>query len=183
MNSRRKDTHLYPNDIKIPHQFPSISKPQIIGHFSVDKERKFEETTSECKYLTNIDYQKRVRIDLNQGYENVIRKIESARDERIEHLLLFISKNLTKLRNQKGDPAKLLSTEFVCFRGLLRILMCTPYEYREPWTIVASKFKGTIYLWAPETEKRKNDRATETDMQKRILSYGFKFEQYMLTGG
>lgn len=181
MSVSGKDTYLNPNSSKQVRQFPSISKPEIIGYFSVDAKRTYHETASHCRYITNSDYQA-VRMDLNHGYENVIRKLDEVRDERLDHLLKFIVGNLTKFKNPENNPNKLLSTDFVCFRGMLRMLMCTPYEYREPWIVTATKYKGTIYLWALETTKRRCDREQETEMQKRILSYGFKFEQYMLSG-
>ncbi len=44
-----------------------------------------------------------------------------------------------------------LNTDFVCFRGCLTTLMCTPFEPREDWRVAAVKFRGTIYLHKEET--------------------------------
>ena len=46
----------------------------------------------------------------------------------------------------------------VCFRGLLTQLMCTPYENREGWRVLAVRHRGTIYLHKDETEEAKRQR-------------------------
>ena len=71
--------------------------------------------------------------------------------------------------------------DFVCFRGLLTTLMCTPYERRDGWEFNAVKFKKTIYLCAVETDQKKSQRLNESQRQKDMCSWGFKFEQYVLS--
>ncbi|XP_043216403.1 decapping and exoribonuclease protein-like isoform X2 [Amphibalanus amphitrite] len=77
--------------------------------------------------------------------------------------------------------ASSLSTDFVCYRGLITKLMATPYENREPWIICATKWRGTIYLCAFDTEQKIADRQRETPRQKAMSSWGYKFEQYMMS--
>ena len=73
-------------------------------------------------------------------------------------------------------PLRPLAIELVCFRGLLTMIMASPYEYREGWSIVAAKLQNTIYLWhLKEPEVAQNDRAHEMSV------WGFKFEQYLCT--
>lgn len=175
----KKDTRLHPQQIEVPPNFPSISKPEIVGYFSVDKNRRYVPDLSQCKFIAHIDGS--VRFDLNHGYGNVIRKNENL-NEKLEHLLQFIKQNIPLLRNPAEDSRKLLAADVVCFRGLLRALMCMPYENREPMIVLATNYRGTIYLCAQETEKRKGERLSQSEMQKRIMSYGFKFEQYMMSG-
>lgn len=184
MAESKKATNLRPGEFPEPRAFPSISKPKVVGRFSVNKCRRFIDDASNCKYVVQPNRSERVRFDLNRGYENVIHKIDEAKDEKLDHLLTFISVNLPRLLNERTHEAskKLLSADVVCFRGLLRLLMCTPYENREGWIILATKFRGTVYLCAQETEQRQRERQNESHETKRILSYGFKFEQYMMTG-
>lgn len=73
----------------------------------------------------------------------------------------------------------MLKPEIVCYRGLLTTLFSTPYD-KEGWIVCASKFKGTIYLCAFDTDAKKLQVSMETYHQKRCCSWGRKFEQYML---
>jgi len=75
-----------------------------------------------------------------------------------------------------------MSADFVCFRGLLTVLMRTPYEKNEDWIICATKWKGTIFLCAKETERKRISEEQMTDRDKQFSSWGFKFEQYMSSG-
>lgn len=181
-NSKR--TNLLPKKIDNRTRFPSFTKPWVVGAFSVDGNRLYSHSRKNCKYVYKQVYSERRTYDLNTGIDNVVRKVESCKEEKLSHLLQFILDNLSQIRQPTGliDRNKVLMADFVCFRGLLRQIMCTPYEYREPWIILAIKFKDTIYLCAEETQKQAQDRVNQTDTLKKILSYGFKFEQFILTG-
>lgn len=185
-----QDTYLSPRAFREPKNFPSFSAPKIIGSFNLDENRTYSAGTRNCKYLRKKGLDNPVHLDLNKGYENVIHKSAQCDNEKLDHILRFITENMHKLENfaehvdgkRPMDQKKKINVDFVCFRGLLRLLMCTPYENRDPWIILASKFMGTIYLCAYETEQKQAERINTSDSSRRILSYGFKFEQYMLTG-
>lgn len=180
MSFSKQNLHLAPRDTREPRNFPSLSQPKIVGCFSLDSSRQYLPDARNCQYVykNHVDHQP---FDLNAGLEKVIRKPESCTDEKITHLLEFIVRNKQQLKHQNSTNS-VLAADFVCFRGLLRLLMCTPYEYRDGWIILATKYKGTIYLCAEETVKQKTDRQNMSGDTKRILSYGFKFEQFILTG-
>lgn len=183
-----QDTFLCPKNVQEPRSFPSFSVPRIIGSFSLDGNRAYVPDTRNCKYIRK-SYMG-LQFDLNKGYENVIHKSSQCDNEKLDHILRFIVENMPKLENSTGFSEntdrnvqkKKLNVDFVSYRGLLRLIMCTPFESRDPWIILASKFMGTIYLCAVETESKKLERLNATDNTKKNLSYGFKFEQYMLTG-
>lgn len=167
-------------------RFPDFRKPIPVGFFSVNAQRQYDPSPINCKYVKSpANGQQRKHFDLNHGYENVCRKPESANNEKLDHLLRFIQTNWNRLLRRsvnKNEHEARLETDFVCFRGLLRQLMCTPYEDNDPWCILSTRFGGTIYLCALETDSTKRDRQSRTDNVKRILSYGFKFEQFMMAG-
>ncbi|XP_063697940.1 decapping nuclease DXO homolog [Culicoides brevitarsis] len=160
--------------------FPKFTKPQIVGYFSLDENRTYHETLENLKYLCRdvFSNQETVNFDLNREYKNYVPKPESAKNEKIDHLLEFITKNYENLKDEKGE--KFISSEFVCFRGLLRLLMCTPFDNREHWIISAQRYKGNIYLCALETEEKRQNEAQKTDKDRLFCSYGFKFEQYLM---
>ncbi|XP_055532419.1 decapping and exoribonuclease protein-like [Wyeomyia smithii] len=169
-------THLNPFAvIQNTRSFPSVSKPKIVGFFSVGSERQYLDTADNLKYLNlpKPDANGLLRIDLNNGFGTRLPKPASAKQERIDHLLQFII-----LNRGKGDS---VPYDFVCFRGLLRMLMCTPYERDSGWIVLASRYKGTIYLCAKDTPEKLRQEANETEQQKRFCYYGFKFEQHILT--
>ncbi|KXJ78375.1 hypothetical protein RP20_CCG004461 [Aedes albopictus] len=172
--------------------FPSISQPKAVGCFSVGPQREFIPFGENLKYLSlpkarhNDDGRhssRSLRLNLNEGFEIRVPKPDSAKEERIDHLLRFIVANLDRLRSGEvgGPRSKLLNCDFVCFRGLLRMVMCTPYERHTNWIILATRYRGTIYLCAKDTPEKLHEEAHQTEQQKRFCYYGFKFEQHVLT--
>ncbi|GAB0094227.1 Decapping nuclease DXO homolog [Sergentomyia squamirostris] len=169
----RNFTHLQCN-------FPNISQPLAIGGFSLDSKRKYHNDLRNLKYFSVPD--EKPHWDLNTGYEIYQRKqlIES---ERINHILEFIVANAERVKS-KNQSGKVLFPDIVCFRGLLRMIMCTPYEASsrsESWIILATKYRGTIYLCQEESDEKRDEILNETEDQKRFQYYGYKFEQYILT--
>lgn len=175
-----EDTSLRPHRSNFRRsRFPHILRPQILGYFSLDAERTYHSNASQCKYI-KWPQQTPVAFDLNIGYGNGIQK--PATREKLDRILRFIVDNLSKLTNTNNIANRRLIPHIVCFRGLLRILMNTPYDDNKGWCIWATKFKGTIYLWAERTEEDLLIEQTQDESGKKIRSYGFKFEQYMQVG-
>jgi RAT1-interacting protein len=127
--------------------------------------------------MQNLSYLKvprHVNFNLNLGDDKYFEK--PAEEEKIRHLLTFIMRNCDKVvRNER------VNADFVCFRGLLRQIMVAPYEWREPWIVLACKHKGTIYLCAEETQEKKNKKMAETARDKKFQRYGHKFEKYLFS--
>jgi RAT1-interacting protein len=59
--------------------------------------------------------------------------------------------------------------------------MSTPYEPREAWIVLATRYKNTIYLCAEETQLKKAEKARRTEKDKKFMRYGFKFESCILS--
>lgn len=165
-----KQTDLRPSHNIRP--FPRFNRPEIEGYFSVDGDRKYLDSLCNLKYLK---IPPRINFNLNEGDSSYVEKPSSADQEQITHLLTFIMKNLNSVMTTQKKP------DFVCFRGLLRMLMSTPYEENEPWIVLATKFKSTIYLCAQETEAKKCEKLRRTERDKKFLRYGFKFENHILS--
>ncbi|XP_055704490.1 decapping and exoribonuclease protein-like [Phlebotomus papatasi] len=180
-----RDTDLVPDFRNYDHlrrRFPVVSKPKVLGAFSIDKNREYHDDLENLKYL-NVPGESGgiVHWDLNSGYENYLPKKEKDNCN-IDHILEFIVKNEKKIKNS-GSSKKIIP-DFVSFRGLLRLIMCTPYEARprdEPWIVLATKYRGTIYLCQKETPEAEAARRNMPEDQEKFCYYGFKFEQYILT--
>lgn len=137
----------------------------------MDSDRRYHDSLMNLKYLK---IPTRINFNLNQGDDSYVPKPASADDEKLTHLLTFLMKH-PHLATKPNGP------EFVCFRGLLRMLMSTPYEEREDWIVLATKFKGCIYLCAEETERKRAEKLRRNDRDIKFMRYGFKFESYILS--
>lgn len=163
-------THLRPSHTIRP--FPTFTRPVIEGYFSLDRERNYHDSMCNLKYLK---IPSKVNFDLNQGDRDYVEKPSSADNEQISHLLTFIMKNKSNVMTKRGVP------DFVCFRGLLRMIMSTPYDEREAWIVLATKVKGTIYLCSEKTQQKKADKLRQTERDIKFIRYGFKFERHILS--
>uniref|UniRef100_T1JH46 Decapping nuclease n=1 Tax=Strigamia maritima TaxID=126957 RepID=T1JH46_STRMM len=156
------------NSFDLP--FPTYQEPKEIGNFSLDANREFVLGSEGCKYLILPADSNRVRFDLNKGYEQAIKKNFQS-PEKLDNLLKWFL-NSKQLKTN-------LSADFVCYRGLLSLLLCTPYEKNDGWIICATKYDNIIYLCQYDTPEKIEREQNATDREKRMSSWGYKFEQYL----
>jgi len=161
-------------------EFPNLRQPAIVGEFSLDSNREFLADRSGLGYIHRPRDPDRVQMDLNQGLDRVIRKGEEAQGgaEGLKNMLQCILHYRQRFALASGELDS-LHTDLVCYRGLLTTLLCSPYEGKEGWEVTAARWRGTIYLRQQETEERRRQRERETDRQKTMSSWGYKFEQYL----
>lgn len=182
------DTRLKPNYRNFdPYgQRRKISKPHILGYFSLNQNREFIPDHSNCKYLKLPPSNQPIHFDLNEGYHTVQHKPKLVEKENLNHILKFILLNLKKLiaaPNTSPECAdRFLNFDIIAFRGKLRMLMCTPYSFRDGWSLIATKWKGNIYLCEFQTEQERMKNQSQTEESLKICSYGFKFEQFVMSG-
>lgn len=157
--------------------FPDIKKPQPIGFYSLNANRDFEPNDHQLRYFI-LPNKELLPLDLNRGLELAIKKPESVNDETLDSILKFIYDQHQKIFAPGGQVP---SPEFVTWRGILRLIMCTPYEHRQDWCLHVTRFNNTFYLLKRETANDKYRRNNETREQKTFMAYGFKFEQYCLS--
>jgi RAT1-interacting protein len=122
----------------------------------------------------------KVNFDLKRGVSRVVEKDEeSIRQKMLDDLLRWILQERKAEHKNIIDhqhPLRPLLVEFVCYRGLLTLLIATPYECQENWTILATRFQNSIYLWQLKESKKQNGSIA---VQKEKSIWGFKFEQYL----
>lgn len=160
------ELHVDPNIYQ--HHFPRFDKPKVIGFVGLEN----------LKYAKNVSNRK-VSFDLNRHIDKAIKKPQDL-DVKLNDLLKFLLENEIRLNFcLENDLEKV---KFFCYRGLLTCIACTPYENQEPWKIVAVLHKSSIYLCARDTEDTIARKVNMTDKEKRFTSWGYKFEQYMLSG-
>ena len=118
---------------------------------------------------------------MREGVKSAITK-DNVPEEALHKMLEWILMNKAAFAVNEQEPNLTnLSTDFVCFRGLLTTIMCTLFERREDWEFVALKHKGTIYLCKQETEQQRLFEQNKSERQRQMESWGYKFEQYILS--
>ncbi|XP_059609344.1 decapping and exoribonuclease protein-like [Phlebotomus argentipes] len=181
-----RDTNLvadYRNYSHLSENFPKVTKPRVVNSFSIDRKGVYHESLEQLKYL-NLPVG-RVQWDLNNGYEIYEKKDSNCNN--ITYILQFIEKNWKRMHIHSNHPdrdKKIIFPDIVCFRGLLRLLMCTPYEASprcDGWIILASKYRGTIYLYEKYTPEKEVKVANMPKDHQKFCYYGYKFEQYIMT--
>ncbi|GAB0089611.1 hypothetical protein DMENIID0001_041860 [Sergentomyia squamirostris] len=154
--------------------------PRVIGSYSVD-ENQYVNSLKNMKYLRLPEPGS--ELDLNVGFETY--QIPKKSGKKIDHILKFITSNpeIVKLPTNHPDKGKrAILPDVVCQRGLLSTVMMTPFHnYRtsdlyDGWTILAMKFRGTLYFWWDDTWKTHEDQ----DVQKTMY-YGQKFRHLITT--
>lgn len=146
----------------------NIQKPSIIGAYSLNSDRKYQNDMSQLRYLK---IPKVVDFDLKDG-EFVEKDPNYDPMERIHQMSNFVMNNKDKILKMNRIDA-----DFVCFRGLLNYVMASPYNKYNSWTIDAVKFKGTIYL-CMKLDKNYGLKSNENFPSH---GYGFKFERFVLS--
>ncbi|XP_064609120.1 decapping and exoribonuclease protein-like [Liolophura sinensis] len=166
--------------------FPYYRQPREIGFFSLDIQRKFYDDKSQLKFYIAPSNAASVNFNLREGYKDLIKKDESVK-EFIDDLLrwVLVHKQLFVLRDSEGnlpsdETLKSLNTDFICWRGLLTKLLCTPFERRDGWLIAIILYRGTYYMCEYDTEERKHQKQRITQRQDEMCYWGWKFEQYLV---
>ena len=72
--------------------------------------------------------------------------------------------------------------DFICWRGLLTKLLCTPYENQEGWKIAVCRFRGTLYMCEFDTDEKLQENRLDDKCQQKMCYWGFKFETYITAG-
>ncbi|XP_013412716.1 decapping and exoribonuclease protein isoform X2 [Lingula anatina] len=128
-------------------KFPFDEQPKEIGCFSLDADRFFYDDKSQLKWLHMPENVNNVNFNLRDGYK-VFRKRDDSVKYYIDELLRWILVNRKKFllpgQDEVSDGAfpPNLHTDFVCWRGLLTKLLCTPYENKDGWLIAVTKFNA-----------------------------------------
>lgn len=148
--------------------FPSFGEPKIIGYIGYEN----------LMFARTIE-NKEVKFDLDFLRDKAVLKPQCL-DVKLNNLLKFLLENELRLKlclNYLIDKA-----QFFCYRGLMTCIACTPYEKKDGWRLVAILFKGNIYLCLRDTEEKQKIKQNFTEKEQKFTSWGFKFEQYLLSG-
>ncbi|XP_029156299.1 decapping and exoribonuclease protein-like isoform X2 [Nylanderia fulva] len=120
-----------------------------------------------------------VSFDLNKNFMSTRYKPTS--HVKLDNLLRWIADNFNLLEKPLStQEGQWLDTDFICRRGVLKTLLCTPYKKLDKWIICASKYRGTIYLCEFYTTEKEQQHVNATVEDKQIELCGYKLEQYLV---
>ncbi|KAG0267511.1 hypothetical protein BG011_004545 [Mortierella polycephala] len=120
-----------------------FQQPVEIGSFSYDEERNFLMDDSQLKYYFPPDLTKPNNLSVN--YDKYIARSMKV-DEHIDAILdalICIREQELKDEAEQSRPS-MTKADFVCYRGILTKIMCTPYARNDPWELGATLHKGTM---------------------------------------
>ncbi|KAF9573772.1 hypothetical protein EC968_008051 [Mortierella alpina] len=72
--------------------------------------------------------------------------------------------------------ASMTQANFICYRGILTKIMCTPYSRNEPWELGATLYKGTIYIEEHVSAEKRQNSAGTNERHKLMSYWGYRFE-------
>ncbi|VIO97350.1 Protein dom-3, putative [Brugia malayi] len=155
--------------------FPSFHKPSVIGEMCLTKQHDVLPGRCRAKYLYEKAIGQRCNFDLNIGYYQFEGK-DILHNEKLDVLLKWIL-----IHSEPGSSLDKVchSADFICWRGTLTRIACSPYEYRDGWRLAAVRYKSVIFICEFPTNEKILQLKSMSDRDKRMTYWGFKFEQYM----
>lgn len=134
----------------------SLEKPKIVSFYSSEKlpecERTIRLDASHCKYFKgHLLAQDPPQIDL-KTYEDFAKNYEQNNPEHLLHnkpmalFLQYLEKMVSQDKFVKFSANKLFGADIICCGKLLLKMMMVHGNIRESFTLLATKYKGNIYL-------------------------------------
>jgi hypothetical protein len=152
----------------------NLSRPQIVGYMSVNISRQYRTDLSQLKFLNYVPDGK-ICMDLNYKIYEAVKRTTDENNEQISLLLQFLINNMQHIKLYMKDLT------FITYRRTLISVMYNSFN-NEHVRIMASYFNGCIYLCSLETPQEIQRRQTRSDKEKQFCAWGYKFEQYILSG-
>ncbi|KAF9318801.1 Dom-3 Z [Podila horticola] len=79
-------------------------------------------------------------------------------------------------QQQQHHRASMTRADFICYRGILTKIMCTPYTRNEPWELGATLYKGSIYIEEHVTDEKRQSAGGSNERHKLMSYWGYRFE-------
>ncbi|XP_045583872.2 decapping and exoribonuclease protein isoform X1 [Procambarus clarkii] len=163
---------------------PLVGQGQILGGYSVDEDRNFGHDRTmlkflDRKYLPEDGEDMKVNMDLNRAAEKACLYSGSS-EQNFHNFLQWILNNKKLLMPDPNTPR--LDVDFIGVRNNLSIIMKTPYNYKEAWTLYATEFNGTVYMMRQQKLEADSFAQPKGGLLENFQVWGHKFEQYMSGG-
>lgn len=145
----------------------------MVGYMSADVNRYYYSDLSQLKFLNSFS-EGPVLMDLNHNITAAVKRTTDQNNEKIGLMLKFLL-DRRMLRIQSSVP------DFITYRRTLISIMCCTYGTSEPIHMIASYYKGSIYLCSIESPQEERRRCNRNEQEQRFCAWGYKFEQYLLS--
>lgn len=156
-------------------KFPDYALPLEISHYSKDNDRNVIMDNRELKYLCLPQRGARIGFNILEGFDSFVPPEDSVG---IDSILKWA---LKVLDNQRTLQDVFNGAEFVTYRGVYCKIGLCPYEKREPLVIVATRYKGMIFLSEFASPEKEAAKANEPLVQRQASYAGYKFEGFLTT--
>lgn len=119
--------------------FPQIKQPHFVGDYSLSPDGHFENSGARIRFLPELPQ------NLSHFSVKASEDIQTDGDDEgttqiyLDNMFYFLASSQERFQLQAD-------IDIVCTRDVLQVLMCSPYDYKHNWTIVASKYRNTIYM-------------------------------------
>lgn len=157
-------------------EMPNITKATEVGYFSVSKNEQYFDKRC-LKYFRSPSDPNNVEFDLKHGYDIFE---NHRRMTGFDIVLRYILANKRTSQSCQTDPSVSLDADFVCRRGILRVLMNSPYCHHDAghrdWNTKVTLYKGTYYV-SEEMDVR--NKWEDPSIRKDLWYWMWKFPQYV----
>lgn len=167
-----------------------ISAP--IGFFGVTGDRKYDRSSRQFRYF-RMPPKEDLPLNLNAGVSEGAKPPDQSNKESLDFLLYFLQDHYFKDKksaahdeDEPREPCKKCKKdtglpEFITMRGILSLLMHSPFDFMNDWCLHVTRFKDSFYICKRLTSQCYENRCNFTEAQRKYCSWGFIFEQMCST--
>ncbi|KAF9429777.1 hypothetical protein BGZ94_009545 [Podila epigama] len=155
------------NDSQLKYYFPpDLTKP---NNLSVNYEKYI---SRDLEVDEHIDALLDALICIRDKEEEEMHKT----DEQTENMTSPPTGSTQRSHDLPQQRISMTKADFICYRGILTKIMCTPYTRNEPWELGATLYKGSIYIEEHVSEEKRKNAGGSNDRHKLMSYWGYRFE-------
>ncbi|XP_034653091.1 protein cutoff [Drosophila subobscura] len=124
--------------------FPTFSKPQTHGGFSLSPDGKFEKNENRKRYLF-VPPMGKIQVHLGDSEARRSQRLHLLQPS-LDNILLYMEGKGTAFLHTKDQVNVEVNHDIVCSSEVLELILRTPYEKEESWTLAITKYRNTIYI-------------------------------------
>ncbi|KAF9907355.1 Dom-3 Z [Linnemannia zychae] len=122
----------------------------------------------------SVNYEKYITRDpmVNEHIDALLDALVCIRDREQKHQ----QQQQEEDRLKEQNTVTMTQANFICYRGLLTKIMCTPYARNEPWEMGATLYNGSIYIEEHVSDEKRINALGSNDRHKLMSYWGYRFE-------
>lgn len=162
-----------------------ITPPEKQGSYAVTSTGEYEEGERHLRVLKLPVNMSRVSFNLSDGYRRMsdggpVIYSRIGEEPGLNHFLKWILSNKEDLRRHASyTSTSELGVDFVTIRGLISMIMCTPYERFSDWSIGVTKYRGSYFMYHLLTDQERDGELNRTEFLNLMAYSGLRFENFV----